>query len=112
MIILLVILLKPNVYIKGLIKTLGDESWMKEYGNTTTMMAVRDYILNRDYVANELIKRKQYLGVSGLSNPANSDLKSKWDEYIVNLKLYDTGFSDLYTRYLENDNYEVIEVNK
>ena len=103
---------KTKRYIKGLIKTLGDESWMKEYGNTTTMMAVRDYILNRDYVANELIKRKQYLGVSGLSNPANSDLKSKWDEYIVNLKLYDTGFSDLYTRYLENDNYEVIEVNK
>ncbi len=103
---------KTKRYVKGLIKTLGNEAWMKEYGNTPTMMAVRDYVLNRDYVANELANRKKYLGVSGLTNPANADLKDKWDDYIINLKLYDTGFADLYTRYLENDNYEVIEVNK
>ena len=103
---------KTKRYVKGLIKTLGNESWMKEYGNTATMLAVKDYVLNRDYVANQLIERKKYLGVSGLTNPANADLKNKWDEYIINLKLYDTGFADLYTRYLENDNYEVIEVNK
>ena len=103
---------KTKRYVKGLIKTLGDEPWMKEYGNTPTMLAVKDYVLNRDYVANELAQRKKYLGVSGLTNPANADLKDKWDEYIIKLKLYDTGFSDFYTRYLENDNYEVIEVNK
>ena len=103
---------KTKRYVKGLIKTLGDEKWMKENGNTPTMLAVKDYVLNRDYVANELEKRKKYLGVSGLENPANADLKEKWDEYIFNLKLYDTGFADFYTRYLENDNYEVIEVNK
>jgi hypothetical protein len=85
---------------------------MKEYGNTPTMLAVKDYVLNRDYVANELAKRKKYLGVEGLASPANADLKDKWDEYIINLKQYDTGFADLYTRYLENDNYDVIEVNK
>jgi hypothetical protein len=103
---------KTKRYVKGLIKTLGDEKWMKENGNTPTMLAVKDYVLNRDYVAQELVNRKKYLGVSGLSSPANADLKEKWDSYILNLKLYDIGFSDLYTRYLENDNYEVIEVNK
>jgi hypothetical protein len=103
---------KTKRYVKGLIKTLGDEPWMKEYGNTPTMLAVKDYVLNRDYVANELAQRKKYLGTSGLTDPANADLKDKWDDYIIKLKLYDTGFSDLYTRYLENDNYEVIEVNK
>jgi len=103
---------KTKRYVKGLLKTLGNESWMKEYGNTPTMLAVKDYVLNRDYVANELAQRKKYLGTSGLADPSNADLKDKWDEYIIRLKLYDTGFSDLYTRYLENDNYEVIEVDK
>ena len=55
---------------------------------------------------------KKYLGSGGFTDPNNTDLKEKWDDYILKLKLYDTGFSDLYTRYLENDNYEVIEVNK
>lgn len=103
---------KTKRYVKGLIKTLGDEKWMKENGNTATMLAVKDYVLNRDYLAQELEKRKKYLGTSGLENPANADLKEKWDGYILNLKLYDTNFADFYTRYLENDNYEVIEVNK
>jgi hypothetical protein len=76
------------------------------------MLAVKDYVLNRDYVANELQKREKYLGAKGLTSPANADLKEKWDDYILKLKLYDNGFSDLYTRYLENDNYEVIEVSK
>lgn len=103
---------KTKRYVKGLLKTLSNETWMNEYGNTPTMLAVKDYVLNRDYVANELAKRKKYLGSGGLGDPANADLKDKWDDYIIKLKLYDTGFSDLYTRYLENDNYEVIEVNK
>jgi hypothetical protein len=103
---------KTKRYVKGLIKTLGDKTWMEANGNTPTMLAVKDYVLNRDYVANELAQRKKYLGTSGITNPANADLKDKWDEYIIKLKLYDTGFADLYTRYLENDNYEVIEVSK
>ena len=103
---------KTKRYVKGLIKTLGDKKWMDENGNTSTMLAVKDYVLNRDYVAKELEKRKKYLGVSGFDNPANADLKDKWNDYILKLKLYDTGFADFYTRYLENDNYDVIEVNK
>lgn len=103
---------KTKRYVKGLIKVLGDKTWMDEYGNTPTMMAVKDYVLNRDYVANELAKRQKYLGTTGLTDPANADLKDKWDDYIIKLKLYDTGFSDLYTRYLENDKYQVIEVKK
>lgn len=103
---------KTKRYVKGLIKTLGDEKWMKEYGDTSTMLAVKDYVLNRDYVANQLAQRKKYLGSGGLNDPSNADLKNKWDDYILKLKLYDTVFSDLYTRYLENDNYDVIEVNK
>ena len=46
--------------------------------------------------------------VQGLSDPANADLKDSWDEYILQMKLWDNGFGDFYTRYLENDNYEVI----
>lgn len=103
---------KTKRYVKGLLKTIGDEKWMKEYGNTPTMMAVKDYVLNRDYVARQLAERQKYLGTKGLSDPNNADLKNKWDDYILKLKLYDTGFSDLYSRYLENDNYEVIEVSK
>lgn len=103
---------KTKRYVKGLIKTLGDEKWMKEYGNTPTMLAIKDYVLNRDYVARQLKQRQDNLGTKGLNDLNNADLKNQWDDYILRLKLYDTGFSDLYTRYLENDNYEVIEVNK
>jgi hypothetical protein len=82
---------------------------MGQYGKTNTMQAVSDYILNRDYLARELANRKANLGTKGLSDPANADLKNDWDEYILQMKLWDNGFGDMYTRYLENDNYEVID---
>jgi hypothetical protein len=39
----------------------------------------------------------------------NADLRQQWESYIYDLKMWDVGFNDLYTRYLENDNYEVVE---
>jgi len=100
---------KTKRYVKGLLKIVQDEKWMGQYGKTNTMQAVSDYVLNRDYLARELANRKANLGTKGLSDPANADLKNDWDEYILQMKLWDNGFGDFYTRYLENDNYEVID---
>lgn len=100
---------KTKRYIKGLLKTTQDKKWMAQYGKTNTMQAVSDYILNRDYLTRELVNRKANLGTQGISDPANADLKDAWDGYILQMKLWDNGFGDLYTRYLENDNYEVID---
>ena len=99
---------KTKRYIKGLIKVSQDKTWNDQYGNTTTMEAVKDYLANRAYVTNELANRKANYGTKGMSDPMNADLKDQWDEYILKLKLWDSQFNDLYTRYLENDNYEVI----
>jgi hypothetical protein len=99
---------KTKRYVKGLIKTTQDKKWMEEYGKSTTMQAVSDYVINRDYLARELANRKTNLGSGGLNDPNNADIKDAWDEYILKMKLWDNGFGDFYTRYLENDNYEVI----
>jgi hypothetical protein len=82
---------------------------MGQYGKTSTMQAVSDYVLNRDYLTRELANRKTNLGTQGLSDPSNADLKNAWEDYILKMKLWDNGFGDMYTRYLENDNYEVID---
>jgi hypothetical protein len=99
---------KTKRYVKGLIKATQDKKWMEEYGKSTTMQAVSDYVINRDYLARELANRKTNLGSGGLNDPNNADIKDAWDEYILKMKLWDNGFGDFYTRYLENDNYEVI----
>lgn len=100
---------KTKRYVKGLLKITQDKKWMAQYGKTNTMQAVSDYVLNRDYLAREIANRKANLGTQGLSDPANADLKDAWDGYILQMKLWDNGFGDFYTRYLENDNYEVID---
>ncbi len=99
---------KTKRYVKGLLKITQDKKWMGQYGKTNTMQAVSDYVLNRDYLTRELANRKANLGTQGLSDPANADLRDAWDGYILQMKLWDNGFGDFYTRYLENDNYEVI----
>jgi hypothetical protein len=100
---------KTKRYVKGLLKMTQDKKWMGQYGNTSTMQAVSDYVLNRDYLTRELANRKKNLGTQGLSDPSNADLKNAWEDYILKMKLWDNGFGDMYTRYLENDNYEVID---
>jgi hypothetical protein len=100
---------KTKRYVRGLLKMTQDTKWMGQYGKTNTMQAFSDYVLNRDYLSRELANRKSNLGTRGLSDPANADLKNDWDEYILQMKLWDNGFGDFYTRYLENDNYEVIK---
>jgi len=100
---------KTKRYVKGLLKMTQDKKWMGQYGKTSTMQAVSDYVLNRDYLTRELANRKTNLGTQGLSDPSNADLKNAWEDYILKMKLWDNGFGDFYTRYLENDNYEVID---
>lgn len=100
---------KTKRYIKGLMTIVSDKKFMDQYGKTTTMQAVSDYVVTRTYVAKELEKRKEYYGDGSLSGVYNSDLKDKWDGYIQKMKAWDSGFADLYTRYLENDKFGVIK---
>ena len=105
---------KTKRYIRSLIQIASDKKWMNTYGDTkktgiNTMEAVSDFLTNRTFLSQELARRKGLGGSSSLDNQANADLKDRWDNYILNMKLWSNGFSDLYDRYLENDNLEVIK---
>jgi hypothetical protein len=96
-------------YVKGVIDLVSNEKFMKKYGSTKTMQAMTDYVLNRTYVSQELATRKEYYGSGSIDAEDNADLKEQWDEYIMKMKMYDKGFADFYTRYLENDKFGVIK---
>ena len=105
---------KTKRYVRSLIDIAADKNWMNRYGDTqktgiNTMEAVSDYLANRTFLSQELARRKSIGGSAALDNQANSDLKDRWDNYILNMKLWSNGFSDLYDRYLENDTLEVIK---
>jgi hypothetical protein len=105
---------KTKRYIRSLTQIASDKKWMNTYGDTkktgiNTMEAVSDFLTNRTFLSQELARRKGLGGSSSLDNQANADLKDRWDNYILNMKLWSNGFSDLYDRYLENDNLEVIK---
>lgn len=96
-------------YVSGVIDLVSNEKFMKKYGNTKTMQAMTDYVLNRTYVSQELATRKEYYGSASIDAEDNIDLREQWDEYIMKMKMYDKGFADFYTRYLENDTFGVIK---
>lgn len=100
---------KTKRYVKGLTTIVQDKKWMSKYGDSTTMDAISDYIVNRQWLAKELNKRESVFGVRSIKSESNADLKARWDKYILDMKLYSSGFADIYSRYLENDNYEVID---
>jgi hypothetical protein len=86
-----------------------DKDFMKKNGNTSTIQAVSDFIVNRTYLTQELQRREALGGSKSLTNQSNEDLKNTWDDYILRLSLWDSGFSELYNRYLDNDKFEVIK---
>lgn len=105
---------KTKRYIRSLTEIASDKKWMSTFGDTqktgiNTMEAVSDFLVNRTYLSQELARRKSIGGSATLDNQQNADLKDRWDNYILNMKLWSNGFSDLYDRYLENDNLEVIK---
>jgi hypothetical protein len=105
---------KTKRYIRSLTDIASDKKWMDKYGNASktginTMEAVSDFLVNRTYLSQELARRKTIGGSATLDNQQNTDLKDRWDNYILNMKLWSNGFADLYDRYLENDNLEVIK---
>ena len=105
---------KTKRYIRSLTEIASDKKWMGKYGDTrktgvNTMEAISDYITNRTFLSQELARRKSIGGSASLDNQENADLRDRWDNYILNMKLWSNGFSDLYDRYLENDNIEVIK---
>ena len=94
----------------GLLEVARDKKWMKANGGTVGAQAITDYLLNRDYLARKLNESEQVFGRRlTLNDPYHADLKNQWEKYILDLRLWSPEFSDLYSRYLENDNYEVIE---
>jgi hypothetical protein len=100
---------KTNRYIAGLTRIVQDEKFMKKNGNTPTMKAISDYIVNRTYLVQELQRREAQGGSKSLANKSNQDLKDTWENYVLQLSVYDGGFSELYNRYLDNDKFEVIK---
>lgn len=101
---------KTKRYVKGLLEVVRDKKWMRANGGTNTAQAISDYLLNRDYIARQLEDTKRVYGRKlSLDNPINAQLKDQYDTYIRNLKLWSPEFGELYSRYLENDSYEVIE---
>lgn len=101
---------KTKRYIMGLLEVARDKKWMKANGGTVGAQAITDYLLNRDYLARKLNESEQVFGRRlTLNDPYHADLKNQWEKYILDLRLWSPDFSDLYSRYLENDNYEVIE---
>ena len=105
---------KTKRYVRSLTEIASDKKWMDKYGDAkktgiNTMEAVSDFLVNRTYLSQELARRKSIGGSATLDNQANADLKDRWDNYILNMKLWSNGFADLYDRYLENDNLEVIK---
>lgn len=101
---------KTKRYIMGLLEISRDKKWMGANGGTVGAQAITDYLVNRDYLARKLNESEQVFGRRlTLNDPYHADLKNQWENYILGLKLWSPDFSDLYSRYLENDNYEVIE---
>lgn len=100
---------KTNRYIAGLTRIVQDKDFMKKNGKTPTIEAISDFIVNRTYLVQELQRREAQGGSKSLANQSNEDLKNIWDDYIVRMSLWDSGFSDLYNRYLDNDKFEVIK---
>ena len=101
---------KTKRYVMGLLEVARDKKWMKANGGTVGAQAITDYLVNRDYLARKLNESEMVFGRRlSLNDPYHADLKNKWENYILDLRLWSPDFSDLYSRYLENDNYEVIE---
>lgn len=101
---------KTKRYIKGLLEIVKDKKWMKANGGTNTAQAITDYLLNRDYVARQLADTERVYGRKlSLDNPINAQLKEQYESYIRDMKIFYPEFGELYSRYLENDSYEVIE---
>lgn len=100
---------KTNRYIAGLTRIVQDKDFMKKNGNTSTIQAVSDFIVNRTYLVQELQRREAQGGSKSLTNQSNEDLKNTWDDYILRMSLWDNGFAELYNRYLDNDKFEVIK---
>lgn len=100
---------KTNRYIAGITRIVQDKDFMKKNGNTPTMQALSNFIVNRTYLAQELQRREAQGGSKSLTNESNQDLKITWDNYVLGMSLWDSGFSELYNRYLDNDKFEVIK---
>ena len=101
---------KTKRYVMGLLEIARDKKWMRANGGTVGAQAISDYLVNRDFLARELNKTESLFGRRlSINDPYHAELKNRWDNYILELRLWSPEFSDLYSRYLENDSYEVIE---
>jgi hypothetical protein len=101
---------KTKRYVMGLLEILRDKKWMRDHGDTPAAQTLTDYVLKRDYLARKLQESESVFGRRlSINDPYHAELKTNWENFILDSKLKSPEFSDLYSRYLENDNYEVIE---
>lgn len=89
---------KVNRVVEGLTKIVTDENFLKTANKNSTWKNVGVYLDIRKQLANELARRD----VHTLTANANQDLAFAYNIVVDQLKK-DTGFSDIYNRFLSQD---------
>lgn len=78
----------------------------QRFVNRPGWKTLSDYLAMRSQFENVLKERRAGGGSNNLQAQDNGDLKGAWDQYVGALRLSNTAFADLQTRYLENDKME------
>lgn len=102
---------KTHRYIYELEKLVSvDSKWIADNKDTAGAKALIGYLVNREYVVQELQARKSRGGSANIDNDKNSNLRESWENYVSDLKLSSDDFANLYNRILEYDDMK--EINR
>lgn len=85
--------------VSGLKKIIADKKFMADNKSNPTWKSVVAYLSIRDTIQQELASRPE----KSISAKANSDVSFMWDTLVTKLKNDDSGFKDLYDRFLSQD---------
>lgn len=94
--------------VDALDKIVTDPGFARDHQNDPKWQAVATYLDYRDQIAKILAARKANGGSGSLTAQSNADVAQVWDGITSWLAESNTGFSDLYSRYLENDTLEEV----
>lgn len=94
--------------VDALDKIVTDPGFAKDHQDDPKWQAVATYLDYRDQIAKILAARKANGGSGSLTAQSNADVAQVWDGITAWLTESNTGFSDLYSRYLENDTLEEV----
>lgn len=85
--------------ISGFNKIITDKTFMKDNGNSPTWKSVASYLQIRNQLSDILSQRKS----KTITAKANRDVYAIYQATVTALKQGDIGFSDIYDRYLSQD---------